>query len=149
LLPSLRETAWQEILAGKLVLEAIKGVTGRQHRPLAPVLLPRLTPDWGLSRLIRDGRDEYIEVRVRPMPATAIPRPWQGKPSLADVEAAARAVAEAYPPPAQLPFQEFWAALKVRVGPKVTKRQALAALEARAKHLKGRPGYSRKGKSPS
>lgn len=36
LLLSLREAAWQEILAGKLGLEAIKGVTGRQHRPLAP-----------------------------------------------------------------------------------------------------------------
>jgi hypothetical protein len=147
LLPPLREAAWQEILAGKLVLEAIKGVTGRQHRPLAPALLPRLTPDWALSRLIRDGRDEYIEVRVRPIPATAIPRPWQGKPKREDVEAAASDIAKAYPPPAQLPFEEFWAALKTRVSPKVTRRQALDALEARAKHLQGRRGY--KSKSPS
>jgi hypothetical protein len=149
LLPPLREAAWQEILAGKLVLDAIRGVTGRQHRPLAPALLPRLTPDWGLSRLIRDGRDEYIEVRVRSMPATDIPRPWQGKPSREDVEAAASGIAKEYPPPAQLPFKEFWAALKARVSPKVTRQQALDALEARAKHLWGRPGYSSKGKSPN
>jgi hypothetical protein len=83
------------------------------------------------------------------MPATAIPRPWQGKPSRADVEAAASDVAKAYPPPAQLPFKEFWAALKTRVGPKVTRQQALEALDACAKHLKGRPGYSSKSKSPN
>lgn len=83
------------------------------------------------------------------MPATAIPRPWQGKPSREEVEAAASDIAKAYPPPAQLSFEGFWAALKARVGPKVTRQQALDALEARAKHLKGRPGYSSKSKSPS
>jgi hypothetical protein len=147
LLPPLREAAWQEILAGKLVLEAIKGVTGRRHQPLVLALLPRLTPDWELSRLTRDGLDEYIEIRVRPMPATDIPRPWQGKPSRGDVEAAASKIAEAYPPPAQLPFENFWAALKERVGPKVTRQQARDALKTHAKHLQGRRGYN--SKSPS
>ena len=147
LLPPLREVAWQKILAGEFVLEAIKGVTGRQHRPLVPALLPRLTPDWELSRLIRDGRDEYIEVRVRPMPATDIPRPWQEKPSREDAEAAARDIAKAYPQPAQLSFKEFLAELKKRLGPNVTKRLALEVLETCAPHLKGRPGI--KSKSPS
>ena len=146
LLPPLREAAWQEILAGKLVLEAIKGVTGRQHRPLAPALLPRLTPDWELSRLTCDRRDEYIEVRVRPMPATAIPRPWQPKPSPEKIKTVAEEIATAHPPPAQLSFADFWAALKAGAGVGVTKRQALAALDKYAPHLRGKPG--RKIKSP-
>ena len=73
LLAPLREVAWQEILAGNLVLEAIPGVTGREHRPLAVTELPRLAPDFELSRLTRDGRDEFIDVRVHPMSATDIP----------------------------------------------------------------------------
>jgi hypothetical protein len=150
LLPPLRETAWQEILAGRLVLEAIKGITGRRHQPLAPAALPRLIPDWKLSRLTRDGRDEYIEVRVRPMPATDIPRPWQPKPSPEQIKAAAKAIAKDYPPPdGWLPFAKFWAELKARAGAGVTKRQALRALDDHAPHLRIHPGHRGKNKSPS
>jgi hypothetical protein len=142
LLPALREAAWQEILAGKFVLEAIKSIRGRRHQPLAPAALPRLTPDWELSRLTRDGRDEYIEVRVRPMPATDIPRPWQEKPSPDAIAAVAKAIAKAYPPPdARLSLAKFWAALKDQLGSSVTRIQALDALEKHAPHLRGRRGY--------
>jgi hypothetical protein len=36
LLPPLREAAWQEAVAGKLVLEAIKGVRGKRTAPSCP-----------------------------------------------------------------------------------------------------------------
>jgi hypothetical protein len=148
LLPPLREAAWQEALAGRIVLEAIKGVTGRRHYPLAPALLPRLTPDWELLRLMRDGRDVWIDVRVRLMPAIDIPRPWQPKPSPEKIKTATEEIAKAHPPPdGQLSFANFWAALKARAGVGVTKRQALAALDKYAPHLRGRPGS--KIKSPS
>jgi hypothetical protein len=150
LLPPLREAAWQEALAGRLVLEAIKGITGRRHQPLVPALLPRLTPDWELSRLTRGGRDEYIDVRVRPMPATDIPRPWQPKPSPEQIKAAAEAIAKDHPPPdGWLPFAKFWAELKARAGAGVTKRQALRALDDHAPHLRIEPGRRSKNKSPS
>jgi hypothetical protein len=149
LLPPLREAAWQEILAGKLVLDAIKGVSGRRHKPLLPAVLPRLIPDWELSRLIRDGRDEYIDVRVRPMPAIDIPRPWQPtKPSREKIRTVAEEIAKAHPPPdGQLSFADFWVALKAGAGVGVTRRQALDALDKYASHLRGKVGI--KIKSPS
>jgi hypothetical protein len=150
LLAPLREAAWQEVLAGRLVLEAIKGITGRRRQPLTPALLPRLTPDWELARLTRDGRDEWIAVRVHLMAATEIPRPWQPKPSPEQIKAAAKAIAKAYPPPnGWLPFPKFWAELKARAGAGVTKRQALRALNDHAPHLRVAPGQRRKNKSPS
>jgi hypothetical protein len=150
LLPPLRDAAWQAALAGELVFEGIKGITGQRHQPLAPALLPRLTPDWELARLTRDGRDEWLEIRVHPMPATEIPRPWQPKPSLEQIRAAAEAIAKAYPPPdGWLPFAKFWAALKTRAGAGVTKRQALRALDDHAPHLRVEPGQRSKNKSPS
>ena len=148
LLPPLRAQAWQEILAGKLVLEAIKSITGRRHQPLVPTLLPRLTPDWALSRLTRDGLDEYIEVRARPMPATDIPRPWQPKPSPGEVEAAVNKIAQAHPPPDWLPFPNFWAELKARLGPEVTRSVAIDSLKY-APHLRGKRGQTRQKKSSS
>jgi hypothetical protein len=142
LLPPLREAAWQEILAGTFVLEAVKGMAGRRHYPLVPALLPRLTPDWELSRLTRDGRDEYIEVRVRPMPATDIPRPWRAeKPSPDAIAATTKEIAKANPRPALLSLAKFWAALKDHLGPSVTRKQARDALKKHAPHLQGRRGY--------
>ena len=156
LLSALREAAWQEILAGKLVLEAIKGLRGRRHQPLAPAALARLTPDWELARLVRDGRDEFIEVMVRSMPATAIPRPWQPKPASEQIKTAAEAIAKAYPPPdSWLPFPKFWAELDARVGAHVSRRRALRALDDHAPHLRVKPGIrvkpgqTGKNKSPS
>jgi hypothetical protein len=144
--PPLREAAWQEALAGKLVLEAIKGVTGRRHYPLAPALLPRLTPDWELARLTRDGRDEYIEVGARPIAAAGLPKPWQEKPSRDEIKAAVEDAAEAYLSEDPPPFDEFWAALKIRA-PGVTQDQVRKALKKQVPHLRRRRGQYRKIKS--
>jgi hypothetical protein len=152
LLPPLRAAAWQALLDGRLVLMGVKGITGRRHQPLAPALLPRLTPDWELSRLMRAGQDAWFEVRVRPIPAIDIPRPWQPKPAPEAIEFAAKEIAEAHPPPdGQLSFANFWAALKAKAGVGVSKRQALAALNTYAPHLRGQPGIKTgiKIKSPS
>jgi hypothetical protein len=151
LLPGLREAVWQAALAGRLVLEAIKGVRGKRHHPLAPVLLPRLTPDWELARLVDGGgRDEWIDVRVRRMPATDIARPWQSqKPTRKELEVAARNIAKAYPPPAQLSLKDWWAKLKA-VHPKTSRQQAEDALkEAYASHLRLKPGQRSKNNPPS
>lgn len=72
LLLPLREAAWQEALAGKLVLEAIKGLRGKRHRTLLPAELPRLIPDWELARLTLGDRDEFTAVRVRRSPAKPV-----------------------------------------------------------------------------
>ena len=147
LLPPLREAAWQEILAGKIVLEAVKGVAGRRHQPLPPALLPRLTPDWELARLIRDGRDEYIDVRARPMPATDIPRPWQQKkPSRDELKDAVEDAAEAYSSENPPPFNEFWAAVKIRASG-TTQIQMRKALKEQVPHLHRTRGQTRKIKS--
>jgi hypothetical protein len=147
LLPSLREAAWQEILAGTFVLEAIKGITGRRYRPLVPALLPRLAPDWELSRLTRDGRDEYIEVRVRPMPAADIPWPWrQKKPSRDELKDAVEDAAEAYSSEDPPLFDEFWAAVKIRA-PRTTQIQMRKALKEQVPHLHRARGQTRKMKS--
>jgi len=134
LLPPLRALAWEEALAGRLVLEGVKGLTGRRHHPLAPALLPRLTPDWDLSRLTRDGRDEYIEVRVRSMPATDIPRPWQKKPSRDELKDAVEDAAEAYSSEDPPSFDEFWAVVKIRA-PGTTQIQMRKALKEQVPHL--------------
>jgi hypothetical protein len=149
LLPSLREAAWQEVLAGRLVLEAIKGITGRRHQPLVPALLPRLTPDWELSRLTRDDRDdrdEYIDVQVRPMPATDIPRPWQKKPSRDELKDAVEDAAEAYSSGDPPLFDEFWAAVKIRA-PGTTQIQMRKALKKQVPRLHRKRGQTRKMKS--
>jgi hypothetical protein len=77
LLPPLREAAWQEVLARRLVLEAIKGVRGKRHRTILPAELPRLIPDWELARLILGDRDEFIAVRVRRPPAEPVKATWR------------------------------------------------------------------------
>jgi hypothetical protein len=146
LLAPLREAAWREVLAGRLVLEAIKGITGRRHQPLVPALLPRLTPDWKLSRLTRDGRDEYIDVRIRPMPATDISRPWQEKPSRDELKAAVEDAAEAYSSDDPPLFDEFWAAVKIRA-PGITQIQMRKALKKQVPHLHRKRGQTRKMKS--
>jgi hypothetical protein len=147
LLPALREAAWQEALAGKLVLEAIKGVTGRRHYPLAPALLPRLMPDWELARLTRDGRDEYTEVQARPIAAAPLPKPWQEKkPSRDKIRDAVKDAVEAYSSEDPPLFDEFWADLKIRASG-VTQHQAREALKNYAPHLRRKRGQRRKIKS--
>src|SRR5262249_58306496 len=84
LLPELQELAWQAMLDGALLVEAIKGVRGTRPRVVLLAELPRLRPDWRLSRLVRvgcdgcdgeigrGGRDEFIDVRVRRPPAEPV-----------------------------------------------------------------------------
>jgi hypothetical protein len=154
LLPELRALTWRAMLSGTLITEAIKGVTGKRHRAVLSAELPRLTPDWGLSRLIRDGRDEFIAVRVRRVPAEPIKKTWKDKPTQVEVDAAMVEIAKGYPPAQEYPpdaprpsFDDIWEALKGRCGA-VTRRQARDALDNRASHLRGQPGY-RSTKSPS
>jgi hypothetical protein len=145
LLPELREAAWQEALAGKLVLEGVKGIRGRRHQPVELALLPRLTPEWELARLTRDGRDEWIDVRACPIAAAALPKPWQkGKPSCHEIKAAAQDAAEAYSSEDPPSFDQFWAAIKIRA-PGATQLQVRDALKKHVPHL--RRGIGKKIKS--
>jgi len=80
LLPALHELAWQAMLDGTLLVEAIKGVRGTRPRAVLPAELPQLVPDWGLSRLVRDGdagRDEFIDICVRRPPAEPDKKAWR------------------------------------------------------------------------
>jgi hypothetical protein len=148
LLPELREAAWQLMLDGALEVKGIKGVRGNRHRAILPAELPRLTPDWGLSRLTRGARrDEFIDVRVRRPPAEPIKKAWRGeKPSRENLREAMRSIAKDYPADVHPPEPEIWDALKKRLGHAVTRAQARDALKDHA--LKGRRGR-RWSKSPS
>jgi hypothetical protein len=70
LLPELRKCVWQAMTDGTLVIEAIEGVRGTCHRVVTPAELPRLMPDWALSRLTLGGRDEFVGVQVWRAPST-------------------------------------------------------------------------------
>jgi hypothetical protein len=146
LLPELYEATWQLMLDGVLEVEGIKGVRGNRHRTILPAELPRLTPDWGLSRFTRGASDEFIDVRVRRQPDEPIKKAWrEGKPSREDVENEVLDITKGYPAGAQSEA-EIRRALKKRLGPAVTREQSRDALEKHA--LKGRPGR-RWPKSPS
>jgi hypothetical protein len=140
LLPELRERVWQLTLDGVLTIEAIPGVRGKRHRVVLPAELPRLTPDWELSRLILSGVDEFIDVRARRAPAEPIKKAWRKKPSRGDIKTAMLDIAKGYPAGAHPSESELWGALKARLG-SVTQKQARAALNDYAPHLKGRRGH--------
>ena len=107
---------------------------------LLPAELPRLTPDWKLSRLTQGGRDELIEVRVRCAPAEApVKKAWREKPSIADVKLALGEIAKSYPPDAQPAEREIVGKVKDRLGPEVTRDQVRKALKTSP--LRGRRGY--------
>lgn len=146
LLALLRAQVWEEMLAGKITLEAIKGFRGRRHQPLAPTLLPRLAPDWELGRLTRAVQDEYIDVRARPALVSAIPRPWQQKPSNAEVGNVVADVAKAFSSANPPSFDEFWALVKDRL-PGTTLHQMRKALREQAPHLRRARGQATKMKS--
>lgn len=148
LLPELRGLSWQAMLNGTLPVEAIKGVRGKRYRAVPPVELPRLRPDWELSRLIVGTRDEFIDVRVRRIAAEPIKKAWRKKPANRDVEAAMVEIAKIYPPGARPGEAEIWAKLKGCLGD-VTREQARNTLAKRAPHLQGQRGYRSKGKTPS
>jgi hypothetical protein len=140
LLPELRELAWQHMLAGSLLVEGIKGIFGKRHRNVLPAELPRLAPDWELSRLIRDGRDEFIDVRVHRLPTMPVQKAWREQYSLEELKAAAEAIAKTCGPGERPGFEDFWESLEASL-PDVTRRQAQTALEKFAPHLKGQRGY--------
>jgi hypothetical protein len=150
LLPPLREQAWSEILSGHFVVEAIKGVRGKRRRTVLPAELPRLIPDWELSRLCLGKRDEFIDVRVRHAPAEPVKKAWRERPDRSKLKVAMENIAQRYPPGARPPFSEIWGALKVELGQEdLPWRPAKYALKNYAPHLEGRRGHrSSKGKSP-
>jgi hypothetical protein len=169
LLPELHALAWQAVLEGALLITAIKGVRGTRRRRVLLAELPRLRPDWRLSRLVHDERDgcdgcdgqiggwgswhdEFIDVRVRRTPAESIKATWRhDKRSQEAVNDAMDEIAKGYLPAEEYlkgaprpAFDEIWGKLKTRCGKDVTREQARNALLERAPHLRGRKGYSSK-----
>ena len=135
LLPELQECAWQAMLDGALLVEAIKGVRGTRLRVVLPTELPRLAPDWRLSRLVRDGcdeeiggegRDEFIDVHVRRPPVERVKKAWRDKPSQKDVDAAVKYLVQSSP--GSLSEEEIWQDVKVLV-PSLTRKQVRAAID--------------------
>jgi hypothetical protein len=146
LLPELQACAWQAVLNGELVVEAIKAVRGKwakQARAVSLVELPRLTPDFELSRLTRGGQDQYIEARVRRAATEPMKASWRNPIPEADVKAATEAIENECAPGTLLSEADFWARLKKRTGRSDLPRQvARNALDNYAPQLKVSPGYS-------
>jgi hypothetical protein len=141
MLPELQQATWQEIMAGRLQLTAIKGMRGKVHRIIPPKELVRLAPDWSVGRLIQDGRDEYIDVRCRRMSAPSA-KPWSSKAlSRTDLRAATEAIAHEQPPGTKLTFAKFQAALHERLGRQVPQKAAREAMTDWAPQLKLIRGY--------
>jgi hypothetical protein len=142
LLPPLREQAWQEMPASTLMVEAIKGVRGKRHRVVRPAELPRLTPDWDLARLTLDGRDEFVDVRVRQPAGEPVKKAWRASISETDLRAAAEAIAQACEPGTRLSESEFGTRLKTQTGRHdLTRKAVRTALNDYAPQLKIQPGY--------
>jgi hypothetical protein len=121
LLIELRACCWQAICDGTLQVEAIKGLRGTKPRTVLSAELQGLVPDWILSRILRNGRDEFVDVCVRRAP----PEPAQD---------AIRAAVEKIARPYRLPgvrhpsFAEFRERLSAELGvdvPRQTAREAL------------------------
>src|SRR5215471_9208170 len=64
LLIELRACCWQAICSGVLQVEAIKGLRGTKPRTVLSAELRGQVPDWILSRILRNGRDEFVDVCV-------------------------------------------------------------------------------------
>ena len=129
LLIGLRVCCWQAICDGTLQVEAIKGLRGTKRRPVPPAELQGLVPDFILSRLLRNGRDEFVDVRVRRAPP---------KPTQAAIRAAVGKIARRYRlPGARHPsLAEFREQLSAELGIDVPKQMAQAALQAHAPDLR-------------
>jgi len=153
LLPELQQSAWLAALAGTLEVEAIKSVRGKRgkrYQVVLPVELERFEPDQELSRLVHDGVDEFIDVRVRQAPAEPVKAAWREPLSELELKAAVEEVARAYPSGARPSLdEEVLPALKARLRRSDLPRQvARDALKNYAPQLKGHRGY-RSTKSPS
>jgi hypothetical protein len=140
LLPELSELAWQGMLAGTLLVKAIKGVRGKRYRTVLSAEMPRLVPDWRLSRLVLRGNDEFIDVRVQHAPTEPVKKAWRKPYTDDELKPATEALAKTYGPGEQPSFEVFWNALQDRL-PEITRRQAQHALKKFAPHLRGRPGH--------
>jgi hypothetical protein len=153
LLPELRELSWQAMLVGALKVEAIKSVQGkRAKRPrrVPPIELPRVAADWELARLVRDGADAFIEVRVRRATAEPVKEAWRPHPSEGELRGAVEEVARRYQSGARPSFDdEVLPALKAHLRrPDLPRQTGRDAWTKYAPHLKGQRGY-RSTKSPS
>jgi hypothetical protein len=148
MLPELRELTWHRMLAGALLVEGIKGIRGKRHRAVLPAELPRLKPDWELSRLTCGENDEFIDVRVRHAPAEPVKKTWRNKPSDKDVAATMKQVAADYPSGAQPSVKEIWFELEYQLTEEVTRKQVREAIKNHAPQLRGRRGHRSTGKSP-
>jgi hypothetical protein len=141
LLPELYELCWLSMLDGTFLVEAIKGLRGKRSRTVAPVELPRLRPDWPLSRLCQGERDEFVDARVRRAPAEPIAKRWRKPPDKDDLKAAMEKIAKDYPEGADPPpLQEVQEKLKGILG-EATRRLTQSAIEKYVPQLKGRRGY--------
>jgi hypothetical protein len=143
LLLELRECSWQAMLAGELEIEAIRGVQAKTYRGISPLELPRLVPDWELSRLVRDGEGVVLlEVRVRRRSTEPIKTNWRGPILRDELKVAAEAIAQEYAPGTRLSESDFWARLKDRTERSDLPRQvARNAFDEYAPQLKIPPGY--------
>jgi hypothetical protein len=89
--------------------------------------LPRLTPDYELSRLTTDGHDVFVDVRVGRVPP--IKKAWRERPHDRDVGAAMDDIAKGLTPGARLSDSDALKALRGRLGVSVTRGQARNALK--------------------
>jgi len=134
LLPELRALTWQEVLADRLTVEGIASERGKRHRVLSALELPRLSPDWQLSRLMRGDSDRYVDVQVR-LPSAAPERSWWKRPPDDVLKAAIKEIASGYAPGVQPTFDEVHAALNQRLGDQVPRDEARNILKTLAPQL--------------
>jgi hypothetical protein len=146
LLLELRELCWEALLDGVWRPEALKtarGKVGKSPRVISPIELPRLCPDWKLSRLQRGELDEYVEVRVRRAPVEPVAGKRTSKADLkkADLKAAMLEVAQAYPRDVRPPLPEIKTRLEDHFGFELTRQQARDALTyaPQLRRERGRP----------
>ena len=148
LLFELQELCWEALLDGVWRTEALKivrGKIGKTPRVISPIELPRLRPDWKLSRLCRGDQDEWLDVRVRRTsvePPAERQRPSQAA-LRAELKRAMEEIAQGYSKGVRPPFKEIEAALKTRL-PWVTRRQAREAVAKYTPQLHGERGRPRK-----
>jgi hypothetical protein len=149
LLPTLREQVWQRVLAGRFMVEGIPRERGKQHRPLSPSELPRFSPDWQMSRLIRDGRDAYVQVRVSHSPPVAPVKRWRKPPTQKDIKDALLDPEQGLLKTAPtLSGERLENALCKRLGERMTRQKARNAIKRWAPQTVKRVGRPRKKNSP-
>jgi hypothetical protein len=144
LLPELHDLVWQGLLNGKLRVEAIRyarGKIGKTARPVPPIELQRLSPDWRLSRLCRGDHDEFVEARVRWEPVEPVEPVARKRVFKADLEAAILEIARGYPLGVRPPFKKIKAELEAHFGSEMTRQQVRDALKKapQLRRERGRP----------